>query len=328
MRASAESVTDTRSTQRRVPDFFVVGHGKSGTTAVYEMLRRHPQIYMPDIKELRFFASDMDSHFQQDAAGPQTLDAHLSLFDSAKPGECVGEMSTLYLWSRTAASAIADVQPAARIIALLREPASFLRSLHLQLLQNHVETQKSLRRAISLEQARRQGRHIPRGCPRPIALQYSERVQYVEQLRRYHAVFPPERVLVLIYDDFRRDNEATMRTVLRFLEVDDTHPIEAVEANPTVALRSAQLDGFTRSLRAGRGPVLRALRDTGKALTSQRMRKALYYPALRRATISKPPAPDEQFMLELRRRFRPEVEALSRYLDRDLVTLWGYDEIG
>ena len=119
-----------------------------------------------------------------------------------------------------------------------------------------------------------------------------------------------------------------MRTVLRFLEVDDTHPIEAVEANPTVALRSAQLDGFTRSLRAGRGPVLRALRDTGKALTSQRMRKALYYPALRRATISKPPAPDEQFMLELRRRFRPEVEALSRYLDRDLVTLWGYDEIG
>jgi hypothetical protein len=135
-------------------------------------------------------------------------------------------------------------------------------------------------------------------------------------------------VLVLIYDDFRRDNEATMRTVLRFLEVDDTHPIEAVEANPTVALRSAQLDGFTRSLRAGRGPVLRALRDTGKALTSQRMRKALYYPALRRATISKPPAPDEQFMLELRRRFRPEVEALSRYLDRDLVTLWGYDEIG
>ncbi len=42
---------------------------------------------------------------------------------------------------------------------------------------------------------------------------YSEHVRYVEQLRRYHAVFPAEQVLVLIYDDFRADNEATLRRV-------------------------------------------------------------------------------------------------------------------
>jgi hypothetical protein len=38
--------------------------------------------------------------------------------------------------------------------------------------------------------------------------------------------------------------------------------------------------------------------------------------------------PPEEFMLELRRRFKPEVEAVSEYLDRDLVSLWGYDRIG
>lgn len=311
-----------------MPDFFIVGHAKSGTTALYEMLKRHPQIYMPDIKELRFFAADMRSHFQEGPAEPNALDDHLSLFAGAQQGQRVGEMSSLYLWSRSAASAIADVQPAARIIAILREPASFLRSLHLQLLQNHIETQKSLRKAISLEEARRQGKHIPRGCARPYALMYSERVQYVEQLRRYHALFPPEQVLVLIYDDFRRDNQAAMRTVLRFLEVDDADPIEPIEANPTVALRSARLDEFTRSLRAGRGPVLRALRDMGKALTTQRIRKELYYPTLRRTVYGKPPPPDEAFMLELRRRFKTEVEALGEYLGRDLVALWGYDDIG
>ncbi len=32
-------------------------------------------------------------------------------------------------------------------------------------------------------------------------------------------------------------------------------------------------------------------------------------------------------MLELRRRFSSEVEALSEYLARDLVTLWGYDRL-
>jgi hypothetical protein len=33
-------------------------------------------------------------------------------------------------------------------------------------------------------------------------------------------------------------------------------------------------------------------------------------------------------MIELRRRFKPEVIALSEFLDRDLVTLWGYDRVG
>ncbi len=34
-----------------MPDFFIVGHPKCGTTALYEMLRRHPQIFMPALKE-------------------------------------------------------------------------------------------------------------------------------------------------------------------------------------------------------------------------------------------------------------------------------------
>jgi hypothetical protein len=32
-------------------------------------------------------------------------------------------------------------------------------------------------------------------------------------------------------------------------------------------------------------------------------------------------------MVELRRRFKPEVLALSEYLERDLVALWGYDRL-
>jgi len=47
-----------------------------------------------------------------------------------------------------------------------------------------------------------------------------------------------------------------------------------------------------------------------------------------RAVYRTPSAPDEQFMLELRRRFKGEVLALSEYLDRDLVALWGYDGLG
>jgi hypothetical protein len=40
-----------------------------------------------------------------------------------------------------------------------------------------------------------------------------------------------------------------------------------------------------------------------------------------------PPPPDEQLMAELRSRFKGEVVALGEYLDRDLVSLWGYDSV-
>ncbi len=200
----------------RVPDFFIVGHAKSGTTALYEMLRTHPQIYMPVLKEPWFFASDMRPRFYPRRSGipPQTLAEYLALFADAEPDQRVGEASSSYLWSRTAAAAIAEVRPDARLIAILREPASFLRSLHLQLLQSHVEVKKDFAEAIALEADRREGRNVPRSSHRPQLLQYADHVRYVEQLRRYHEHFSAEQLLVLIYDDFRADNEGTVRRVM------------------------------------------------------------------------------------------------------------------
>jgi hypothetical protein len=205
---------------RRVPDFFIVGHAKSGTTALYEMLREHPQIYMPEGKEPWYFATELHDRPPPRPGGiPGTLEEYQALFAAAGPEQLIGEASPQYLWSRTAARGIADVQPAARIVAVLREPASFLRSLHLQFVESCVETESDLRRALSLEEARREGWRIPRRSYWPQALLYSDHVRYVEQLRRYRALFPAQRMLVLIYDDFRADNEGVYRQVLRLLVV-------------------------------------------------------------------------------------------------------------
>jgi hypothetical protein len=153
-------------------------------------------------------------------------------------------------------------------------------------------------------------------------------VRYVEQLRRYHARFDPDQVLVLIYDDFLADNEGTVRQVLRFLDADDAVPVAPVRANPTISVRSTRLNDMRLGLRDGRGPLLSAVRYAGKAVTSKRAREALYYPLQRRAVYRAAPPPDEAFMRELRRRYNGEVVALSEYLGRDLVGLWGYDELG
>ncbi len=317
------------ASQGRVPDFFIVGHQKCGTTALYEMLRRHPQIYMPAIKEPRFFATDLRLRAWEPGASelPDTPEEYLALFERAGPDQRVGEASPLYLKSHVAASGIAEMQPDARIIAILREPASFLRSLHLQFLQSHVEDERDLRTAMSLEDARREGRCMPRRFKIPQMLLYSEHVRYVEQLRRFHAVFPPEQVLVLIYDDFRRDNEATVRRVLRFLDVDDMAPIEALETNPTVHVRSLRLSVLVRRFYMGRGPAWRVAKRAVKAATPRRLRRDALEAVQGHVVYGAPHPPDEALMLELRRRFKGEVVALSEYLDRDLVALWGYDGI-
>ena len=168
MTASVDAQAAARTpSQDRVPDFFIVGHHKCGTTALYEMLRSHPQIYMPDVKEPWFFARDLGVRFQPASPLPETLDQYLSLFAAARPEQRVGEATPSYLVSRTAAASIADLQPDARIIAILREPASFLRSLHLQSVRNQAETETDLRKAIALEEMRRQGKAIPRDAMRP-----------------------------------------------------------------------------------------------------------------------------------------------------------------
>jgi hypothetical protein len=314
----------------RVPDFFIAGHHKCGTTALYEMLRRHPQIYMPERKEPKFFASDLRQRMARVPSGdPKTLAEYLSLFAPAKPGQRAGEASPTYLWSRTAAGEIARLQPAARVIAILREPASFLRSLHLHWLLHHVETEKDFRKAIALEGERRRGRRIPRSSHWPQALLYSDQVRYVEQLRRFYAVFPREQVMVLVYDDFRADNEGTIRAVLRFLEVDDTVAIEAMEANPTkVQVRAVRVDALIRTLYVGRGPVAGTVKAGARRLVPERLRRDAFQTLRRRFVWGEPQAPDERFMLELRRRFEGEVVALSECLGRDLVSLWGYDRLG
>jgi hypothetical protein len=340
MSAAIEPTSAPSPQQMRIPEFFIVGHAKCGTTALYEMLRRHPQIHMPDYQG---GSGKEPWYFSRDNPQPQTtsersvaftgrrkitFEEYLSLFEGAEADQVIGEASTSYLWSPVAAARIAEVRSDARIIAIIREPAGFLRSLHLQLLHNHHESEKNFRKAVELDQSRREGRNIPSYSYWPAALIYSDRVRYVEQLRRYEEAFGRDRMLVLIYDDFRGDNEETVRRVLRFLELDDTQPMEAIEANPTISVRSVRLDTLKHDLRAGRNPAFRAAGGALKTLTTPALRKRLLYPLQRRIVYSAPPPPDEDFMRELRHRFKGEVQALSEHLDRDLVSLWGYDRLG
>jgi Sulfotransferase family len=316
----------------RVPDFFVVGHQKCGTTALYLMLGTHPQIFMPrEVKEPWFFGRELrpGSPPAGSHSRPNTLEQYVALFADAEPGQLVGEASPQYIRSHRAAGEIARLRPDARIVAILREPASFLRSLHLQLVATHIESEKSFARALALEPQRREGKRIPRHSVSPPSLLYSDHVRYSEQLRRLHEAFGLEQVLVLIYDDFRADNLGTVDRVLRFLGADPTVALAQVETEPLKGVRSARLHRARRAIRrlglnpSAQGRLVRTL----DSVAPRPLRSEALAAGFRRLTYGPQEPPDERLMLELRRRFKGEVQAAGDYLGRDLVTLWGYDRI-
>jgi hypothetical protein len=294
-------------------DFFVVGQPKAGTTALYRMLDQHPRIFMPSLKEPQFFAKDMKRRFDPERwpVLPQSMDEYLALFGGAGDDQLLGEASTLYLPSAVAAGEISRFNPEAKIVAVLREPASLLRSLHLQKLKDRNEVHDDLRLALELEGERRQGREIPDTCYRPQELFYVDNVRYVEQLERYDDF----DTLVIPYDGLRGDNQATVNEVFRFLDLAEVE-VSAVEANPSVVVRSRKASRALRSISTG--PTRWAARVVPRKVR-RRLLSAAY------AKVRPAPAPmDADLATELRERFRSEVVALSEYTGRDFTALWGY----
>ena len=95
----------------RIPDFFIVGHAKCGTTALYEALRRHPEIFMPLNKEPWYFARSNphpqlhgERSIEYTGRKRESLEEYLANFADARPGQLIGEGSTSYLWSPKAAT--------------------------------------------------------------------------------------------------------------------------------------------------------------------------------------------------------------------------------
>jgi hypothetical protein len=326
---AATSAHDARPalTSGRMPDFFIAGHQKCGTTALYLMLSEHPQIFMPEFKEPRYFAPELRPPLENETPDrPQKLESYLALFADARPDQRAGEASPQYLRSPTAAARIAELQPDARMIVILREPAAFLRSFHMQMVASHVETEKDFRKAIGLEQSRREqaSREFV-----PPQLLYSEHVHYAEQMRRLHAAFPSEQVLVLTYDEFRASNEVTVRKVQRFLDVDDTVPLQPVETKPLDSVRSMRLHELGHAVRYAKANPASAgvVSRTVATLVPKRVRGGAVSKVFHRVAYSSPQSADGRFMLELRRRFKGEVNAISDDLDLDLISLWGYDKL-
>ncbi len=289
------------------PDFFIVGAFKAGTTALYEYLRAHPQVFMPFHKEPMYFGADLDARYAR-----MTREEYLSLFAEARTDQRVGEASPWYLYSTMAASEIQEFNPEAQIIVMLRNPVDVMHAQHAQLLFNHREDLADFEAALAAEADRRTGRRIPAGALRREALFYRHSVRFTEQLERYIDLFGWERVHVIVFDDFRDRTAETYADVLRFLGVDSGFRPDFEVRNPNRRVRSAALQ---RAVFRPRGALRRMVPWLRRFPLVHRVRDAL---------VNANSAPEARAPMDPRLRTRltaelaPEIEALGRLIGRDL----------
>jgi len=299
----------------RKPDFFIVGAPKCGTTAMYYYLKQHPEIFMPQRKEPHFFGTDLEAPYPYFIREKRE---YLSLFSEAQDEKRVGEASVWYLYSKLAAAEIKEFCPSASIIIMLRNPVDMIYSLHSQRVYSGNEDITDFEAALDAEEERKQGLRIPKGVNLVEGLFYREVAKYTPQVQRYLDVFGRENVHVIIFDDFKSDTPRIYRDTCQFLGVDPDFQPEFQVINLNKRIYSFTLHKFLQN-------PPRTIVSLSRRLVPRPLRHGLIR-GLNRVNIRYAPRPrmDPELRRRLQAEFAPEVERLSKLLDRDL-TYWCKD---
>jgi len=305
---------------KMLPNFFVIGAARSGTTSLDQYLAQHPEIFITTRKESHYFAADQFPP----CTGPgdegirnllvRDADAYAELFAGAAGKKAIGESSAFYLHLPGTAERIAQAVPDARIIMLLREPVDRTHSAYMFLARDGRET-LSLEQGLEREEERKLKGFEP-------MWRYKALSFYYEHVRHYVEVFGEQQVKVLLYEEFYTNPAQALRDVFTFLGVKEDVPINtSVRYNLSGMPKSRKL--YTPLNRFIFNP--NGLEKRIKSLIPLHLRKAwaskLIGMSVERVSM------DSQIQAQLRAHYAGDVQRLQDLLQRDLAC-WGYGEPG
>ncbi len=209
-----------------LPNFFIVGANKAGTTSLHNYLALHPDIFMSRIKEPMYFTlkdvteKNKRKHAEQNHMknAIYTIEDYLDLFQGSYGHKAIGESSTAYLGNPKAPKEIIKEIPDAKIIIILREPIDRAISNYRMYVDWGLE-QDSFEAAISKILEKKE-------LEKPGRKMYLGIGLYAEAVKRYINLFSSERVCICLFDDFKKNPEKILRDVCHFLAVDEQFKFE------------------------------------------------------------------------------------------------------
>ena len=309
------------ATQPRLPNTFIVGAPKSGTTSLYEWLKGHPDVFMSPFKEPCYFSRDLaweeSGYYLRYGVDRER---YLALFEEAGAASRVGEASTRYLYSQDAPQLIAAEVADPRIVVMVRNPVDMMASLHAHKVAGGSEDLTSFADALDAEEDRRAGRRIPRDS-NPKLSTYRDRARFGAQLVPWLETFGRERIAVLVLEQVMADPAAHFSRLLEFLGIDPTYrPASFAAHNPAHGSRGGAIGRLARSRLAQLVAWRLVPRVLGEARTLELVRRVVQSPILRRDS-SKTEVPAE-LRRQLEAELAPDVRLLSDLVGQDLAALW------
>jgi hypothetical protein len=238
-----------------IPNFLVIGAEKSGTTWLYDRLRRHPDVFMPKVKEIHYFNKQNSNHQPRRSYEKHDFEWYEDHFRERERESAVGEATPMYLCDEQAPERIRNHLPNVRLVASLRYPTDRAYS-HYWMARGKDHTMSSFEEIVE----RRSPRFIERGL-------------YGKQLERYLSHFDRSQIRVLVHEELFANPTRHLNALCAFLEVEDTFYrdqdwiTEAV--NPSSTVRSSVLQQMIGTAakwmrdREGFRQVLDALKKTG-----------------------------------------------------------------
>ncbi len=294
-----------------VPNFFIVGAPKSGTTALSVFLSEHPQIFFSDPKEPEYFAKDLKK--PQNWLCGNDFDEYQKLFESANEKHLVvGEGSVMYMFSKTAIREIYNFNPEAKLIIIVRNPLDLAYSFHEHLRFDFEEDQGDFAKAWALQEKRKKGLNLPKNIRNPSYLQYGEVAMLGNQVEKVFNIFPSNQIKIIVYDDFIKSNRKEYLKVLKFLGVQDDNRKEFNRYNERLNHKWRGLSVFRRKLPKGMQNFIRVLNEN---LTKLPYGERIGF--TNRTKINRKPLP-QSLKREMSDFFRDDVKKLSKIINRDL----------
>ena len=290
-----------------LPNFLIIGAHKCGTTSLYEYLRQHPQVFMPQLKEPSFFTfenQNLDGFPAMKRSVVTRFEEYVALFANADGKPAIGEASPMYFKCSHSAARIKHYLPNARLILILRNPVERAYS-HFQMeLRNGTVKSQNFADAIQefelLPDGIRNQRYIHDG-------------KYFSLLKPYLDLFGVENLLVLLFDQLRTDPTGMMRSVYQFLNIDSNFTPDLSEKHNEGGLwRNPLWKLYYRAVHPAFGSISNALPENLQA------RLASVNKQMRKKAVVRSPEMSPEVRAELHAIFREEILKLQDLIHQDL----------
>ena len=294
-----------------MPNFLLIGAAKAGTSAIYDYIDQHPQIYMSPEKEPMFFAFEGE---KPNFSGPgddhssnyysvTDLTAYQNLFKGVSTQKAIGEASALYLYHPKAPERISHYIPDAKLIAILRDPVKRAYSNFLHLVRDSREPLTNFTEAMQQEDSRIHNNWEWFWHYRHLGL-------YSEQIQRYLERFSQDKIRIYLYEDFTKDPVGMLQNCFEFLEIDTTFvPDMSAKVNVSGFTKNKALHNFLRQP----NPI----KNLAKVFLPTKLAKRMKA-SVQNQNLVKPELSDEVRQELIETYFKDDILKLQDLIGRDL----------